>query len=309
MDLEIACVIVTYNRKALLHRCLDAVLKQTFKPKCVYITDNASTDGTIDLVKDSGFYNCIKNGIEFKYIQNSKNEGGAGGFYIGMKTATEDAAYDALWVMDDDGEPKEDCLKHLVPYLNKYDYIAPIVLSDKDHITCSFSESGESLSQFCVEKGVRAGVIDKWASPFNGILYSKRLIKTIGYPKKEMFIWGDERNYDMRAIKYGFVPITIISAIHYHPVNRQVYIPYRWGFVVGETIDWKLYCLIRNTCYNNTRFSSNRFKSVLSCFSLGLLYFLYFKDKQNSNKFSLIFNAVFGGLFGCFGGERKYMKK
>ena len=51
-QLKIACVIVTYNRKQLLKRCLDAVVAQIFKPSVVYITDNASTDGTIDSVKE-----------------------------------------------------------------------------------------------------------------------------------------------------------------------------------------------------------------------------------------------------------------
>ena len=40
MDMKkIAGVIVTYNRKDLLKRCLDAVASQTFKPHTVFITE------------------------------------------------------------------------------------------------------------------------------------------------------------------------------------------------------------------------------------------------------------------------------
>lgn len=100
-EARVACVIVTYNRKVYLKRCLEAVERQIFQPQTVYIVDNASTDGTIDSVKEWGFYNCKRNGIVYKYVLNNKNEGGAGGFHLGMKTAFEFAYYDGfgLWMM------------------------------------------------------------------------------------------------------------------------------------------------------------------------------------------------------------------
>ena len=115
-EARIACIIVTFNRKVYLKRCLESVDRQIFQPKTVYIVDNASTDGTIDSVKEWGFYNCKRNGIVYKYILNKKNEGGAGGFHLGMKTAFEFAYYDGFWVMDDDGEPDKECLKELVKF-------------------------------------------------------------------------------------------------------------------------------------------------------------------------------------------------
>ena len=187
---RVACVIVTYNRKGYLKRCLEAVDCQTFKPQTVYIVDNASTDGTIDSVKKWGFYECERNEITYKYVLNKKNEGGAGGFYLGMKTAFEDAKYDGIWVMDDDGEPDKECLKELVRFLTERDYIAPIVLSDEDRNTCSFIPE-RKYEDICGQADSN-GVIESWASPFNGILYSRKLVEGVGFPKKEMFIWGDE---------------------------------------------------------------------------------------------------------------------
>lgn len=64
MDYKIACIIVTYNRKELLKKCLNAVICQTFKPHTVYIIDNASSDGTMDAIKEWGFYDCKKMGFK-----------------------------------------------------------------------------------------------------------------------------------------------------------------------------------------------------------------------------------------------------
>lgn len=247
MSCNIACVIVTFNRKACLCRCLKAILKQTYKPDTVYIVDNASTDGTLEAVKLMGLYNEVKENISFKYVLQERNEGGAGGFYQGIRIASQQSC-DAIWVMDDDGHPAPDCLYNLQKHLAEYDYIAPIVLSDEDQSTCSFVP-GVSYNEFS-NRAVK-GLVVGWASPFNGILYSAKLISKIGYPKREMFIWGDETNYHYRAIEAGFVPVTDIMAIHYHPVDRQVRDSLPGGReVIVTNQDWKLYCLLRNTVYN-----------------------------------------------------------
>lgn len=44
--MTINCVVVTYNRLALLKECLDALDKQTYPIHKIVIVDNCSTDGT-----------------------------------------------------------------------------------------------------------------------------------------------------------------------------------------------------------------------------------------------------------------------
>lgn len=306
-DMNIACIIVTYDRKQFLKRCLDAVNVQTFKPQSVFIVDNASTDGTMNSVKEWSYYNCVNNGIVYKYILNSKNEGGAGGFYLGMKIAFEEDVYDGFWVMDDDGEPDKDCLKELVRFLGDRDYIAPIVLSDEDRNSCSFIP-GKTYGDIC--KMVNSsGVLENWASPFNGILYSKKLVKTIGYPKKEMFIWGDEINYQIRAENAGFQRMTNVYAIHYHPIDRQMGICNENTlneiiFVVNQ--DWKLYCLLRNRAYNRTLIF-NRYRAFRKNLYMLKAYKNYFhKVLKDKTKDSLMTRACIAGTLGYFRGLDKY---
>lgn len=69
---KIACVVVTYNRKTLLERCLNAIKEQTYKPSAVYVIDNASTDGTDTFLHASGYVNRKMDGILFKYYRCEK---------------------------------------------------------------------------------------------------------------------------------------------------------------------------------------------------------------------------------------------
>lgn len=304
--MQIACVIVTYNRKHLLKRCLDAVAKQTFKPSFVYILDNASTDGTRESVIKWGVNDTQKDDIYYKYILNKKNEGGAGGFYRGMKYAMEDGDYDALWVMDDDGEPEKECLKNLVSYLGDYDYIAPIVLSDEDHDTCSFVPN-TNYEEFC-KKADEGGVVVDWASPFNGILYSARLIQKIGYPKKEMFIWGDEINYHLRAKKAGFLPITVVNSIHYHPINRVVGYKDESNkniFIIVDQKDWKLYCALRNQIYN-LHLIYNKYVAFKKAREKYRAYIHFYHSIGDYSHDCLILDAAISGYIGYFGGLKKF---
>ena len=316
---KISTVIVTFNRKTLLKRCLDAVSQQTYKPQDVYIMDNASTDGTMDSVKEWGFYEVESNGIRWHYILNDKNEGGSGGFYKGMKTAFEETNPDALWVMDDDGEPAPTCLDELRKYLDEYDFLSPMVVSDEDRLTCSFTKDHEPYTEFI--KKAENGIIKNWVNPFNGVLFSKALINKVGYPKKGMFIWGDEWNYQLRCINDGFSLACVVKSMHYHPVDRQKKILYMGSKVMPIEQDWKLYCYIRNYVYNCVYFSPYIHKAP---FLKGIFYQLlelrgcvifvqrfaqYDREVLHKNRKMVFVKAFFAGVFKSFGGQYKYMKK
>ena len=165
---KVACIVVTFNRKDLLIKCLDAIKSQHYKPHSVFIIDNASTDGTRQLVEKNGYDSCIINGIHFEYVLLSENIGGSGGFYTGFKKAFEsEENFDAFWVMDDDGIADENQLKELLPYLDKYHYVSPNVRSIENPAIGAFFTP--PANQKVDNAGNYLGV----ANPFNGVLYSR----------------------------------------------------------------------------------------------------------------------------------------
>ena len=102
-----AAVVVTYNRKALLLECVRALLGQTVAPAVVHVVDNASTDGTREALAEAGLLERVR------YHPLAVNGGSSGGFARGVELARE-GEQDWIWVMDDDAEPRPDCLERLL---------------------------------------------------------------------------------------------------------------------------------------------------------------------------------------------------
>ena len=122
---KVLVVMVTYNRKNLLKNALESIFNQTKPVSGILILDNASNDGTEDVLQKFGFLSRaqdINDGTLIKrssgntrlyYYRNSVNTGGAGGFSRAVELAKE-LDYDYLWIMDDDVRPVENCLENLL---------------------------------------------------------------------------------------------------------------------------------------------------------------------------------------------------
>lgn len=204
MKKEVLAIVVTYNRLQCLTECLESICKQTFRNFDILVVNNGSTDGTREFLDSQS---------EIQKI-HQKNLGGAGGFYSGMKYAYE-KGYEWLWMMDDDGITDENQLMNLYTYRNKSIYLNALVLDRDNHDKLAFSHSYLNISEI-----KNALVDDKFVQPFNGTFLHRTLIEKIGLIKKEMFIWGDEAEYTLRAKKAGVIPMTITTAIHYHPKEK-----------------------------------------------------------------------------------------
>ncbi len=93
MSPRVVAVVVTWNRRELLQESLAAVLSQTLPPAQVVVVDNASTDGTTELLDaDYGHLDVV---------HLTRNTGGAGGFAAGIERALTHRP-DLVWLLDDD---------------------------------------------------------------------------------------------------------------------------------------------------------------------------------------------------------------
>ncbi len=100
--------IVTFNRGALLVECLRALLAQTVPVARIVVIDNASTDGTPELLAET----ALRDDPRIRYERQERNLGGAGGYSRAVELAREGA--DWVWVMDDDAEARPDALERLL---------------------------------------------------------------------------------------------------------------------------------------------------------------------------------------------------
>ncbi|WP_374341246.1 glycosyltransferase family 2 protein [Azonexus sp.] len=239
--MRITAVIVTYNRKALLMRCLNAVMGQTRKPNHILIVDNASTDGTHKLLESEGWLSYP--GIELLALND--NTGGAGGFSKGLKQAIDKGA-DWTWMMDDDAEPHTTALSELMHVVtdprNIYGSLA-VNGDETSWLTTLLGEQNITINQVSdIPKQARVSFV-----PFLGFLIHRSLVDKIGYPDAGYFIAADDVEYCIRAQKAGAQIIIAGNSHIEHPKSRpyQVKLP-GYTLTALELPPWKRYYDTRN---------------------------------------------------------------
>jgi rhamnopyranosyl-N-acetylglucosaminyl-diphospho-decaprenol beta-1,3/1,4-galactofuranosyltransferase len=80
-DAYVVAVVVTHDRRDLLTEALTSLRTQTRTPDATVVVDNASPDGTSDLVRERF--------PEVDLLELPRNTGGAGGFAAGIARALE----------------------------------------------------------------------------------------------------------------------------------------------------------------------------------------------------------------------------
>ncbi len=206
-------VVVTYNRKALLVECLNALLAQSH-PCSILIVDNASTDGTKDTVhawkNDPKTLACQKSrNLQIVYHRLDENIGGAGGFCEGLRQAVL-MGYSCVWGMDDDAFPGPDALAALLAFGKAhpdFGFLASKVLW-KDGSYCRMNEPKfiEGKQSDEMDRPIRQ-------ASFVSFFLRAQVIEAIGLPLKDFFIWGDDVEYTRRisaSYPCWYVPESVV---------------------------------------------------------------------------------------------------
>jgi len=247
MSDSVCAIVVTYNRKDLLIECLEALKTQTRPIQGIYLIDNASTDGTPELLLEKAYISelppqnleepwekefIIRNltdigDIKLHYVRMHENTGGAGGFYEGVKRGYE-KGYDWLWLMDDDAEPKEDALEKLEQYFCLDDICALASLKVDRNMNILHPHRGyfnfENVFSGIVKKidenEIQKEIREIHHASFVGILVKGKIVSKIGYPKKEFFIHYDDVEYCIRLRSIGKILLVPKSIIFHKEASK-----------------------------------------------------------------------------------------
>lgn len=318
---KICSIVVTFNRKKELLRCINALLNQTYKVDSILIVDNCSEDGTYEYLVAEGIFNsCLVNseellevnflkGICVLYYRTGMNLGGAGGFYTGLKLAFELKKFDAYWLMDDDGYPSATCLEKQVPSIEQYAYVMPVSIDIEDHQKLSWAarkRNGKKTLSYQELKESWGNLMD-YVFPFNGSLLNNNIVQDVGYINKDLFIWGDDYEHYWRCKKKGYSPVTVTAAEFYHPSHKMQFVPIFWNKIKVPFSDSKLrmLCLIRNYTYIYWHYDK-KIKIIGQFLIYSWLYLITRKFDMKGYEFYL--KAVKDGLKSDFTGHIKYLK-
>lgn len=302
---KITAVVVTYNRKELLFECLDALLAQTRKVDKIILINNASTDGTVEDLTDKGYLN----NKELQLVTLDTNTGGSGGFYEGMRLASQDEC-DWIWVMDDDTIPNKDALEALLNAKNSIDANASFYASSV------FGPNGEPMNVPRVSTHKASNGYQDWyqnlsknaveikEATFVSLLINKKAVVSCGLPCKDYFIWGDDAEYTMRIIthfgKAYFIGNSIVCHKRFGATNLDIRKEANKGRVK------MYYYFYRNNLINRSIYSSKHdvFKFMLGGVRTSITSL---KTKNGFYKFRTVYKGI-GGYFSNKGRFKSYIK-
>ena len=209
---DVAAIVVTHNRLALLPTCLAAILNQVPRPDRVVVVDSGSSDGTPEWLAAQK-----EEWGDVLVVVRQANCGSAGAYHTAFDTALG-LGHRWIWSTDDDGIPQPGALAELLAQADRHDLdmVGPLVLAAEDHGILAFPMQGIRDPEALRAKAVDGLVADTIAL-FNGTLIGRKVFETIGNVKREMFIWGDEYEFTLRARRAGLKAGTAVKAIHVHP--------------------------------------------------------------------------------------------
>ena len=287
---DVAAVIVTYNRKDFLKKCIKALLEQEKGEECdILVIDNASTDGTKEeIVKYIQSQQVI-------YINTGNNLGGAGGFHKMFELLSVLNKFDYIWTMDDDVLPENDCLEKLLKYQDENTMITvpnrtDLRFNDK---ACINMDLSNPFKIFMKKKTTIQGnelskieVVDVVDMAFEGPLINSKLLSQIGLPDDRYFIQFDDTDYATRALNVTKIKFIVKAILHKQiiPIESK-----------DRIMNWKSYYSYRNDILFCRKYGKNfGVKYVTPVFLyINLMIKAIFKKKWKNIK--IINKAFFDG--------------
>ncbi len=207
---KVLALVVTHNRKALLEECLAALSQQTYPPAHILVVDNASSDGTAELL--AGY-------PQVEHLRLEKNLGAAGGFHHGLRVARE-RPFDWIWLLDDDAHPQPHSLERLMEGLERARQLGiepNLLLSRLVWTDGRIHPMGlpwpDLRRPWLWLKSRPLQLVPVRFGTYASMLVSRRAAQMHPLPTQAYFLWNDDLEYSGRLLRRGvgfLVPQSVV---------------------------------------------------------------------------------------------------
>lgn len=237
---NVSVIIVNWNKKELLERCLKSLQEQTFKDFEVIVVDNGSTDSSVDFIK--------KNFFDFvKLIEKDRNLGFAKGNNVGIERAK--GKY--IMTLNNDTILEKDCIWRLVESVNAsaqdIGMWAPKILSmETPHMVdsvggllVSMDGIGKGRGRLEIDKGNYDIIKEILLPSACAALYRKDMLEDVGLFDEDFFAYCEDTDLGLRARLKGWKALSVPQAVVYHAYSATgaKYSPFK-AFLVERNHLW-----------------------------------------------------------------------
>lgn len=228
---KVFVIILNYNGKEIINKCLSSVFKIDYPSFEVVLVDNNSIDGSFEMAKS--------NFSKATFIKNEENLGFSAGNNIGIRYALERMA-DYTLILNNDTEVDKDFLGKLVAVAEKDEKIgllSPVIF---DGQTKQVWFSGgiikwlrmrtQHLNEVKTEEYYKSDFITGCA-----MLVRAKVFKEIGLFDEDYFLYWEDADLSFRAKKAGFKNVVVSSSwvYHYETSERHKQMKAYWLVISG----------------------------------------------------------------------------
>jgi rhamnopyranosyl-N-acetylglucosaminyl-diphospho-decaprenol beta-1,3/1,4-galactofuranosyltransferase len=247
LTLSVASVTVAYNAAGLLPRQLEALLRQTHPLQEIIVVDNASTDGTVEMLSPQFPLVTV--------LRMKENVGMGGGLAAGMAYASLKKGHDWVWTFDHDSVPNDDALQTLLDGAESLGDIQELGIMAALPV---HQGTGDCYHPLFWNDGFVKPSEEQRRQPIwfadlvisSGCLVRREVVQKVGLPRADFFIDFVDFEYCLRARAQGYKVAIVPGAKFDHEIGhtREVWLPGR-SRLWWTQAPFREYYLTRNLAY------------------------------------------------------------
>ena len=210
----VSIIIVNWNAKEYLKGCLESILSQSFTDYEIILVDNASSDDSVNFVKD--------NFPQVKIIKNKNNVGFAEGNNIGIANSSGKI----IVLFNPDAVADKDWLSILINVIQSSKKIAAVTGKmyyldnkyEKDAVFCTWSKIDPfSAAPYNFHNNEPVSKVDYLSGA--AMVIKRDVLDKIGLMDSDYFLYFEETDLCARMIRAGYDLMYVPSAIVRHAVS------------------------------------------------------------------------------------------
>jgi GT2 family glycosyltransferase len=191
MTYSISIIIVNYNGKKWLAKCLDSLFRQSFGDFEIILVDNDSSDDSVGFLEEN-YYDS-----RLRIIKNPKNLGFASGNNLGI----DNAQGKYILLLNNDTWVEDDFLSRIIDFYEKNDYDVVAPWEKGYDSNCEFREHYSLIDPFghpisMNKKNIRQDFYLSGVCVF----FSKELYRETGGMDNDFFMYFEETDWFWRLI-------------------------------------------------------------------------------------------------------------
>ncbi len=287
-DQWVSVVVICWNNKNYLNDSLSSICSQSYPYIEIILSDNGSSDGSVEFVKES-FPNV-------RIIRNNRNLGFAEGNNRAMRQIVNENRSSFILILNPDTVVTPDFVEHLVEAAKENENIgafAPKMLVMNKHNKIS-SAGGDCLLK-CGDNISRKFYVDDedgldeteivFGPSGAAAFYRVEMLKEIGLYDKFLFTYYEDVDLNFRIQKSGWGALYVPKAIvyHYHSASlndfnkRKIYLLNRNKYIVIlKNYPFKLiHCYYRDILRSYFAFATYCFKNSFRTLWIRIMLFVF----------------------------------